>query len=195
MLQVELMGSPREGTNLGTHMAMSTQDYARVTRLVSMVAERRGVDTAEAIDLIEAAIADSEARPERQSLADFTTAMLAARSRRNETIGAEIFHDPAWDMMLNLLAAAHENRPVSVTSLCNAAGVPSSTALRHIEHLGQLGLVERTPDPDNDCGALIRATAPAVERMTKVVARARDAAFGAERPASPRAARPGEKLL
>ena len=176
-------------------MAMSTQDYARVMRLVTTVAERRGVDTAEAIALIEAAVADSEARPQRRSLADFTTAMLAARSRRNETIGAEIFHDPAWDMMLRLLAAAHEDRPVSVKSLCNAAGVPNSTALRHIEHLGQLGLVERTSDPDDDRGDLIRTTAPAVERMTKVVARARDAAFGAERPVSPLTKSADEKPL
>jgi len=35
--------------------------------------------------------------------------------------------DPAWDMLLDLTAARAESRAVSVSSLCIAAGVPTTT--------------------------------------------------------------------
>jgi DNA-binding MarR family transcriptional regulator len=88
--------------------------------------------------------------------------------------------------MLDLLVAAHEGRQVCVSSLCYASGVPNSTALRHIEHLDQVGLVERTPDPEDHRRAFIKATPPAVERMTKIVERLQDAALGTGRPAEHR---------
>lgn len=167
---------------MGMQAILSPQDCSRLMKLASTLAARRNISSAEAVDLIETAIAESESVPRRRPVADFACGMLAVRSRRNDAIGADIFRDPAWDMMLDLLAAAHQGRQVSVSSLCYASGVPNSTALRHIEHLDQLGLVERTPDPEDHRRAFIRATDVAIERMTGLLARMQDAAIGTERP-------------
>lgn len=160
---------------------LSPQDCSKLMKLASVLATRRNVGSAEAVNLIEAALMEAEAAPRRRSIPDFAAGMLAVRSRRNDMIGADIFRDPAWDMMLDLLAAAHQGRQVSVSSLCYASGVPNSTALRHIEHLDQLGLVERTPDPEDHRRAFIRATDTAIERMSALLARIQDAAVGVER--------------
>ncbi|WP_156029809.1 winged helix DNA-binding protein [Sphingomonas sp. URHD0057] len=66
---------------------------------------------------------------------------------RSEFFGAELFADPAWDMLLELYALACETRRVSVSKLSLAAGVPTTTALRWIEKLEAEGLVVRANDP------------------------------------------------
>ena len=48
--------------------------------------------------------------------------------------------------MLVTLFEAQTSAPVSVTSLCLASYAPSTTALRHLGLLEQMGLVERIAD-------------------------------------------------
>lgn len=55
---------------------------------------------------------------------------------------------------------------------------PSSTALRHIEHLNEIGLIEPVPDPDDQRRTFIRATPAAIERMEWIVERMREAVWG-----------------
>lgn len=75
---------------------------------------------------------------------------LRARRLRDELLPAELFADPAWDMLLDLYASELEGRPVSVSSACIAAAVPPTTALRWLGRLEELGLVDREDD-SNDC--------------------------------------------
>lgn len=156
----------------------SLRDCSKLIALANRLADKKRVSVAQAVELIEVMLDEEEARDRRRTVAEFASAMLAIRSRRNEVIGADVFRDPAWDMMLDLLVAAHQGRQVSVSSLCYASGVPNSTALRHIEHLDQVGLVERTPDPDDHRRAYIRATPLAVERMERIVERMQEVTFG-----------------
>jgi DNA-binding MarR family transcriptional regulator len=51
--------------------------------------------------------------------------------------------EPAWDMLLDLSVASYWRRETSVTSLCIAADVPSTTALRWISSMTKAGLIER----------------------------------------------------
>jgi len=53
--------------------------------------------------------------------------------------------EPAWDMLLDLSVASYWRRETSVTSLCIAADVPSTTALRWISSMTKAGLIERRP--------------------------------------------------
>jgi DNA-binding MarR family transcriptional regulator len=69
----------------------------------------------------------------------------AARRRRDRLFNAHIFAEPAWDMLLDLYIQRHRARPVSVQSLCIAAAVPQTTALRWIGKLDARGLVDRRP--------------------------------------------------
>lgn len=80
-------------------------------------------------------------------LARMARRYLRARRYRAAALGAELFADPCWDMMLDLFASRVEGARVSVTSACVAANVPSTTALRYMARLEQLGLLVRTADP------------------------------------------------
>jgi DNA-binding MarR family transcriptional regulator len=51
--------------------------------------------------------------------------------------------------MLDLLAAYLEGRRVSVSSLCIAAAVPATTALRYINQLERKGICVRHGDPED----------------------------------------------
>ncbi|SER76833.1 MarR family transcriptional regulator [Sphingobium sp. YR768] len=73
--------------------------------------------------------------------------MLRARRIRADFLPGDLFADPAWDMLLDLFAARLEQERVSVSSLCIAAAVPPTTALRWIRILTDKGLVERQADP------------------------------------------------
>jgi hypothetical protein len=74
-------------------------------------------------------------------------AVIRARRLRDQYFAADLFADPAWDMLLDLLLARMEGRLVAVSSLCIAAAVPPTTALRWIKRLTDEGLFERTADP------------------------------------------------
>lgn len=53
--------------------------------------------------------------------------------------------EPAWDILLDLAVAHYWRRETSVTSLCIAADVPSTTALRWISSMTKEGLIVRRP--------------------------------------------------
>ncbi len=81
--------------------------------------------------------------------AGFVRRLLKARRERDRFFPAEIFADPAWDMLLDLIAAQLEGKPVPVSSLCIAAAVPTTTALRWIRSLSEAGLFIRQTDPSD----------------------------------------------
>jgi len=59
----------------------------------------------------------------------------------------DLFADPAWDILLDLKAAGQEGQHVSVSSLCIAAAVPPTTALRWITAMTDSGMLVRRQDP------------------------------------------------
>lgn len=74
-------------------------------------------------------------------------ATIRARRLRDQFFDSGLFADPAWDMLLDLFAAQLEHARVSVSSLCIAAAVPPTTALRWITTMREAGLFERHDDP------------------------------------------------
>lgn len=75
--------------------------------------------------------------------------IIRARRLRDQYFGADLFADPAWDMLLDLMAARLERQRVAVSSLCIAAAVPATTALRWIKTLTEHGLFVRAADPED----------------------------------------------
>ena len=59
----------------------------------------------------------------------------------------ELFADPAWDMLLDLLQAEIAQLRVPVSSLCIAAAVPATTALRWLKTMTDQGMFVRRADP------------------------------------------------
>jgi len=73
--------------------------------------------------------------------------LIAARSKRSHYLSTELFGEPAWDILLDLLRAELAGDPISVSSACIAADIPASTGLRWLKVLEQKGLVTRQYDP------------------------------------------------
>ena len=73
--------------------------------------------------------------------------VIRARRLRARYFDEEMFADPAWDMLLDLLQAEIAQHRVPVSSLCIAAAVPATTALRWIKSMTDAGLFKRRADP------------------------------------------------
>jgi hypothetical protein len=73
--------------------------------------------------------------------------LIRARRDRTRYLGAELFAEPAWDILLDLLRAELAYERISVSSACIAASVPPTTGLRWLNTLEQHGLVVRQSDP------------------------------------------------
>ncbi|GMM93225.1 MarR family transcriptional regulator [Qipengyuania sp. MTN3-11] len=93
--------------------------------------------------------------------------MLRHRAMRAEFFDGDLFADPAWDILLDLTAARAEHRRVSVTSLCIAASVPATTALRWISQMVDAGILERTQDDGDKRRAFIALLDKAADAMAR----------------------------
>ena len=96
--------------------------------------------------------------------------LIRARQARARFFDAELFADPAWDILLDLAAARSERAQVCVTSLCIAAGVPATTALRWIAQMVDTGLLMRIPDPADRRRAHIALTDGTTDLMARYFA-------------------------
>jgi hypothetical protein len=91
--------------------------------------------------------------------------VIANRQARTRFFDPALFGDPAWDMLLDLTAAQGEGAQVSVTSLCIAAGVRATTALRWLTQMVETGIFIRVPDPADRRRAFIALSDKAVAAM------------------------------
>ena len=96
--------------------------------------------------------------------------MIAARQAHAKFFDRELFADPAWDMLLDLTAAQAEDQRVSVTSLCIAAEVPATTALRWIKQLVDTGVFKRVADPTDRRRAFIALSEQSSQAMARYFA-------------------------
>lgn len=94
-------------------------------------------------------------------------AVQAGRRRRVALFEAEMFSDPAWDILLELYALHLEQQRASVSSLYVASSVPGSTAVRWIAKLEKDGLIARSEDALDARRSWIKLTPDGVERMRR----------------------------
>ena len=99
-------------------------------------------------------------------------AVIRARRLRDQYFSADLFADPAWDMLLDLTAARLERRQVAVSSLCIAAAVPPTTALRWIKTLTDQGIFVRIADPSDGRRVFIELSEEAAGEMIAYLAAA-----------------------
>lgn len=97
--------------------------------------------------------------------------LIRRRRMREEFFGPDLFADPAWDMMLDLYAARLEYHRVSVSSLCIAAAVPATTALRWIKTLTEAGLFARESDQHDGRRIFVALTDKATVALHRYFAR------------------------
>jgi len=96
--------------------------------------------------------------------------MIRLRRLRDRYFRGDLFADPAWDMLLDLMAARLERIRVAVSSLCIAAAVPPTTALRWIKTMTESGLFVRVADPEDGRRVYIELSSGAAAAMTSYLA-------------------------
>jgi DNA-binding MarR family transcriptional regulator len=97
-------------------------------------------------------------------LLETARALYRERRLRARHFPGSLFAEPTWDMLLDLYIADGERRQITVKSVCIAANVPTTTALRHLRWL-QEGLVERLSHPRDARSTHVRLTAIAIVAM------------------------------
>ena len=158
------MSSAREKPMSNIQNAITPREIGRLMEIVTNLCARDECSAAEAVDCL--ARWESEHRrqslPKRLKLGRFVDRLRKIRMRRNDLMGAPLFRDPAWDMLLDLFASKQRMERVSVSSLCYASGVPATTALRHIERLEAHGMIEREGDSEDARRCWVEATPKAI---------------------------------
>lgn len=80
---------------------------------------------------------------------DLAARKLRVRRMRERELGANLFADPAWDMLLDLFVQRVDGKATSVSTACIGSSAPPTTALRYLTMLEEAGLVHRTPASDD----------------------------------------------
>lgn len=124
------------------HDVSKGQGTARLQQLSEEVGRIAGILAA----LSEEDDGSAEAEGKPRLDAGQIRAVIRARRLRDHFFKRDLFADPAWDMLLDLMAARLEQQRVAVSSLCIAAAVPPTTALRWIKTLCDQGLFVRVAD-------------------------------------------------
>jgi DNA-binding MarR family transcriptional regulator len=102
--------------------------------------------------------------------ADSVRSVIRGRRLRSRFFAEELFADPAWDMLLDLLQAELAQHRVPVSSLCIAAAVPATTALRWIKSMTDSGLFNRRADPHDGRRVFVELSTGASEAMRRYFA-------------------------
>lgn len=102
--------------------------------------------------------------------------VIRARRLRARYFDEGLFADPAWDMLLDLLQAEIAQHRVPVSSLCIAAAVPATTALRWIKTMTDAGLFVRRSDPHDGRRIFVELAPAASSAMRQYFAEAGEVA-------------------
>jgi len=130
-----------------------SEEVGRVATILAALSEDEAAATA-------LAGRESEENAGERIDAGQVRAIIRARRLRDHFFKSDLFADPAWDMMLDLMAARIEGQKVAVSSLCIAAAVPPTTALRWIKALCDQGIFVRLADPEDGRRVFIELADP-----------------------------------
>lgn len=144
-----MIASSRSGTDYALSDVASDQSAARLRQL------------SDEVNRIAATLARISANPPLVPLAprpateahipeisaETVRSVIRARRLRTRYFADHLFADPAWDMLLDLLQAEITQLRVPVSSLCIAAAVPATTALRWLKTMVEEGIFVRRADP------------------------------------------------
>ena len=102
-------------------------------------------------------------------LATIASSIHGSRRMRADYFNGSLLTDPAWDMLLHLFIQTMRGRRVSVSSLCVAASVPHTTALRWLEALREERLLQRSKEDQDRDLECVEITPKAVQQMRRFI--------------------------
>lgn len=95
-------------------------------------------------------------------------AVLVRRVRHVVSDRARAVHEDLHAGEYAMLAMLRRTGPARASDLAEAFRVDKGSVSRAVHHLVELGLVERTPDPEDRRASLLAATPSALERLDAV---------------------------
>ncbi|MEG3126136.1 hypothetical protein [Sphingomonas sp. GB1N7] len=95
--------------------------------------------------------------------------MLQFRRDRQRLLPAELFSEPAWDLLLELFVADAEGRGLSGREVSQRSNVAAPVMARWLMHLVNIGLVIRDGSGAGDLDDLLTLSGKAMDRMEKVI--------------------------
>ena len=94
--------------------------------------------------------------------------VLIRRVRRVIGIRARAVHPELQSTAYLMLGHVRDFGPLRASALCEAFDLDKGAVSRQVQHLEELGLVERTPDPEDGRATLIAVTDDALRRLEDV---------------------------
>ena len=82
--------------------------------------------------------------------------LRAAREGIGDVFSADLFADPAFDMLLFVFLEEEAGRSVETSACYRASGVPRTTAVRWMNMLVSMGMFQSSPHPTDRRLALLR---------------------------------------
>ena len=72
--------------------------------------------------------------------------IVASRKARRKFFPADLFHEPAWEMLMSLFIVYEGEHTMNVKALVSCSDAPATTSQRWIDHLHKSGLIDRVTD-------------------------------------------------
>jgi len=116
---------------------------------------------------------DQEPRLESIGRLEAEVGVLIRRVRRVIHERARAVHEELQPAAYLLLAWLADEGPVRASAIAESFGIDKGAISRQLQHLVELGLVTRTPDPVDGRAILVAASEDAVRRMADVAAHRR----------------------
>jgi DNA-binding MarR family transcriptional regulator len=154
------------------------EEVARISRVLAKLSSEEKRPGGVADRHIAFGVPPATGEPQSANAADIRK-VIRGRRLRDQFFNEGLFEDPAWDMLLDLYAARLEGAQVSVSSLCIAAAVAPTTALRWIARMTEAELFVRQPDPFDRRRAFLTLSESARQKMDRYFAALRQVGLDA----------------
>lgn len=109
---------------------------------------------------------------DHDSAASVAEAIIAFRRTRRNFLPADIFSEPAWDLLLELFIADSEGRRLTAADVSDRCDIPPTVLSRWLKYLSKAGFV--IGDGHGDLTDQLTLSGKGMESMEQAMSKARD---------------------
>ena len=158
----DLLSKPVSMDDLATALRRATASHSALANLFQIMALTKRLDPQVSQDNV-----DKDARPTHEDLQGFIRLLLKFQHNKSKYFDPAVLSGPSWEILLALAEASLRGEPVPASSASATTLVPLTTALRHVNHLVEAGLVKRWTDPTDKRRTLLELEPEAQAAMQR----------------------------
>jgi hypothetical protein len=141
----------------GLAVARSTRE---IERIAAVIDQHRGTEAGG--ELVE----DHDAKRN----AFMARRLLEISHQVDSVFEGPLLANPGWDILLDLFIQRSEGKRISIISVCIAANAPTSTVLRYLQAMMDVGTIIRSRSVEDSQGLLISLSDEAYAKMKAILA-------------------------